>query len=42
MTIALICLVISNYKSWKLGRRAGISGTLKDLHKQGVFQYLEE
>jgi len=39
--IALFCLIASNYRTWRLGMKKGIEGTLKNLKRDGVFDYLE-
>lgn len=40
--ISLVCLLFSNWATWRAGMKRGIEGTLKHLHNDGVFEYLED
>jgi len=42
VAISLICLIASNLRTWRLGIKRGIEGTLENLKEDGVFDYLED
>jgi hypothetical protein len=42
ITATLLCILFSNWRTWRAGMQRGINGTLEDLKNQGVFDYLDE
>ena len=42
IAIALVCLVASNIRTWRLGMKKGIEKTLENLKRDGVFDYLDD
>jgi len=41
VVVSLVCLLFSNWATWRAGMKRGIEGTLEHLHKNGIFEYLE-